>query len=853
MKIINLNKSYKDGKSKKQILKNVNISFNNTGLVFITGRSGSGKTTLLNIIAGFDKADSGEIINNDIDILKLSDSQLSNYRKYNVGFIAQDYHLINDFTVLENILLGDNTMDIESDEFKSVINQLGLQDHLKKKSIDLSGGEKQRVAIARVLLKGSKIILADEPTGNLDDDNSEIVFNYLKNISKDHLVIVVTHDINSAKKYADRIIELKSGEISNDSKKNSKDDNIEFKFEGKEKFTNKRIFKYSTLFLFLKKIFLFLCLLICSASFGEVYTLLTFQRTSQTELAYKVIENDDSTNFVINKRYVKRANSGDAYSYNYNIPVSDNEIKELDNRFSLEDYDTIKTLTFNFARDNYNYAFMFNQISRTKVFNNDNFLKKYNWEIEFGHIPSASNEFLLTDYALYSMWQLNPEGIDNILGVEYSSLKTDDSFKDALSSLEEKKKELLFGLNYEEAINDNEIIKKLRNNPGLLIIGDWFVFNSFVSNSEKQDSSIWPMLVGSISTNCLEKYGDLLFTSQNDFDHTNTRMLELSELTDHSLFSFYSRTGFDDYFYKYSWYDTNADAFVFNADRFNLYGYDLQLNNDELVMSDKLYKRVFQSQFNQFDNVKHKIEWVANNDSMVKENILFSKEYKVKETISLSGPIKDVMGDIDFIIINNSEYSKFIETIKSNFNWGICINKKEFNKIDINTDFFINRKFTLYSLTASSIYIAFNGAEVQTDLMLTFSMITLSIGYLLVALFFVLLVSKRKRDVGIMKALGYSNKQFNYLFGFCGLMFAGMIMLSSIILSIFLFSIFNVRFQSNILRIGLLVDNNLVLLKPNYPIFFIIMGITFAIIVLIVVVANIINKKITPISAIKSL
>lgn len=193
-------------------LKDINLTFPNHGMFFITGKSGSGKSTLLNIIGLIDEPSNGLIKFNDQNIDNKNYSIRNLVRKNNIGFVFQDFNLINDFSVMDNLkIVGDNdeTSLIEVLEKVDLLNKIHTNVRL------LSGGERQRLAIARALVKSSSILLLDEPTGNLDDENSKIIYGLLKDISVHKLVIIVTHDLVSAKHYGDTIIELSNGLISN--------------------------------------------------------------------------------------------------------------------------------------------------------------------------------------------------------------------------------------------------------------------------------------------------------------------------------------------------------------------------------------------------------------------------------------------------------------------------------------------------------------------------------------------------------------------------------------------------------------------------------------------------------------
>lgn len=217
-----LNKVYRSRKRKKHhALKDVSVALPDAGLVFVLGKSGSGKSTLLNLIGGLDSITSGKIRVDGNDISSLSESEYANYRNSHIGFVFQDYHLIDELTVFENVnialSLGGRRAE---DKVKEALARVGLSGYENRFPTELSGGEQQRVAIARAIVKSPRIILADEPTGNLDTNTATQIINILKKLSKECLILIVSHNINDANKYADRIIELSSGRIINDCSRN---------------------------------------------------------------------------------------------------------------------------------------------------------------------------------------------------------------------------------------------------------------------------------------------------------------------------------------------------------------------------------------------------------------------------------------------------------------------------------------------------------------------------------------------------------------------------------------------------------------------------------------------------------
>ena len=211
-----INRIYKSKKSSNtQALKDINLKFESSGLVFIVGSSGSGKSTLLNVIGSLDKYDSGDLIIDGKSTKKFKNKDFDYYRNNYIGFIFQDFNIIDDYNIIDNINLPLKLQNKKRDS-TDLLKKLGIEDLCKRKPNELSGGEKQRVAIARALIKDPKIILADEPTGNLDSKNSKSIMDLLKEISKDRLVIVVSHNLELAESYSDRIIEIKDGSVIND-------------------------------------------------------------------------------------------------------------------------------------------------------------------------------------------------------------------------------------------------------------------------------------------------------------------------------------------------------------------------------------------------------------------------------------------------------------------------------------------------------------------------------------------------------------------------------------------------------------------------------------------------------------
>ena len=244
IKIENLTKIYKSKKrAKVKALDKISFDLPDKGLIFVIGKSGSGKSTLLNLIGGLDNITEGNISVNGFDLNKTSEKDLYSYRSSNVGFIFQDFHLLDDLTVEENIKFSLKLLQSNDNSLiQKALKEVDLEGYENRYPKELSGGEKQRVAIARALVKDPEIILADEPTGNLDSKTTKLIIELIKKISATKLVLIVSHNLYDAFDYADRIIELSYGKVINDITKN-------------EEYTNDISIKEDTLYIPLLKTF----------------------------------------------------------------------------------------------------------------------------------------------------------------------------------------------------------------------------------------------------------------------------------------------------------------------------------------------------------------------------------------------------------------------------------------------------------------------------------------------------------------------------------------------------------------------------------------------------------------------
>ena len=216
LRFSNIHLQYQNGTLLTEVIKGIDFTIHQNEKLAIVGKSGSGKTSLLMLMAGLEKPTSGNITYQDQDITNYTEDQLTEYRKKNIGIVFQSFYLIPNYTALENVALSleINFQKNALSQAKEILVDLGLEDRLNHFPSQLSGGEQQRVAIARAMIKKPELILADEPTGNLDDENTEVITELIFNIATKYQksLCLVTHDADLAKR-CDRIMKIENGTV----------------------------------------------------------------------------------------------------------------------------------------------------------------------------------------------------------------------------------------------------------------------------------------------------------------------------------------------------------------------------------------------------------------------------------------------------------------------------------------------------------------------------------------------------------------------------------------------------------------------------------------------------------------
>lgn len=421
LKLENITKIY-EGKNFKQIaLNDVTLAFRNNEFVSILGPSGSGKTTLLNIIGGLDKYTYGNLIIDGVSTRKYKERDWNNYRSKKVGFIFQSYNLINYQTVLSNVLLSLNIAGKPKKESiklaKKVLKDVELENYIKKKPKELSGGQMQRVAIARALVTNPDIILCDEPTGALDSQTSIQIMELLKKISKEKLVIMVTHNVTLANKYSDRVIALNDGVITYDTSpyevENYSLKKIKTKRKTMNKFTslslsfNNLLTKKSRTLLtsFAGSIGIIGIALVLSLSKGTQKYINKIEKNTFSKYPISIMENyiDYQNMFDKEKESCKNGSICSINDLSNNV-VNDNKINSM-SKFSnilKQNYENINNYTLDI---NYNYNINLNIYKDNKMIensslyfkeffnNNSPLLKEYT--LIYGKLPEKYNEIVI--------------------------------------------------------------------------------------------------------------------------------------------------------------------------------------------------------------------------------------------------------------------------------------------------------------------------------------------------------------------------------------------------------------------------------------------------------------------------
>lgn len=652
----NVSKLYKLKKGKKILaLDNISLNFPNKGMIFITGKSGSGKSTLLNLLGLLDKPSSGKLFINNKPVNKLKNKETDFYRNTYMGFVFQDYNLLDNLNVYKNIELAVDLQKkhITKDELNKTLDIVGLNGLGNRKVNELSGGQKQRVAIGRAIIKNPNIILADEPTGNLDIETSKQIFNILKQISKQKLVIVVTHNIDLARDYADRIIEIEDGKIKSDNDFTQSDyDNTNNVRIIKSRLSLLKSIEFSIYNLKRKKLKLISMILILTITLSVFGFFASLTKFNINKTHAKTMIEQKESKVTINKK-IKGENFTTASPV---ITFTNNEVEEVSNKLNKNVTKVSKAvenndyLEFSFApelpdnEDKNNYAYYDLYLEKTLFveYNQDNLS---NLKI-IGRIPENKNEIIinkiLADYIIkkgITVWKLD----------EKNNYVEDSYFPQNYEELVNSNKEIVFGSSYliisgiiDEDMSKYEELKTTLSDD--MVINKTKLYEEFKT---KYSKALYEVIV-----------------SDNFFDNIN---LKPNNSLDISLYkSAYLLNDKRIYFEESLTQILSNEIEIYNGTSFSKIN---KLENNQVIfgtyMLDKLFDNEYSERYLKYiqdlkDDYEQKVKEREENIKEIDEQILINPEYVYEYPEEIKEP--DYVGEIRDFTIKYINEKKIIGT-----------------------------------------------------------------------------------------------------------------------------------------------------------------------------------------------
>lgn len=738
IEIKGVHKIYRSKKSADtNALKDINLTFDNKGLVFIVGRSGSGKSTLLNLLGGLDTPDKGKILIDNKDICKMNNKELDAYRNSYIGFVFQEFNLLEEFNVFENINLSLKLQGINDDKLiLDTLKKLDMEGLEYRNTNELSGGQKQRVAIARTLVKKPRLILADEPTGNLDRKSSDQIFRILKNISKEELVIVVSHDTESAFMYADRIIKIEDGEIIEDSKRNVKRNKIEkSKFE-KSILPFSYIYKMATSYLMNKPGRLVLTILLSMIAFSFMCFCINVYLFDDVSLIKNTIRDNNYNALKIEHRNVEFNKYGNREEDS--LDFQDGDVFHVENIIGKK---VSKEYT---------------------LYENNNFLG-----FEFGSIPSSliENDAYNIKPSNFKFIELNDENIIKLFIGKYPTTNEEivvhKYFADSIINfgIYDINDELYMPSSYDDIINDRHYIK----------LGAHQVI---ISGIVDDDNSLYKSAfdLGEFWNNDLKNYYVENYSSKSSLIYVNNSFINdivLENKMDLSkLFLNYESIINEDKIEllnkNIKYYDMkgnlqeksslNGDEIILSIDTFRLYSnFDKDFNNYLKSNKGLVYNKIIE---------KYLIKYLKENDH---NNMYISI---VNKTYNSSGSARVIgvsLKDINYISDTYNNYfdsSKKVITSLYFYENDSSKIQNDFNKLD----YVYDKK---YYDEGEKYYLSFNNSNKVYSVIFLYHMIkrylfTFSIVFVLFCILLILnyissSITAYKKEIGILRSIGTSS------------------------------------------------------------------------------------------------
>ena len=778
IRVKNLIKIFKSKKKDKCIaLDNVSFTLEDKGFVFIIGKSGSGKTTLLSIIGGLDNLTKGEISINGNLLSKFKEKDYVNYRNTMIGYIFQDFHLIDELTIYENIKIS---LDLQNNKDVSLIGEMlekvGLKGYENRYPNELSGGEKQRIAIARALIKNPRIILADEPTGNLDTKTTSQVLSLLKELSKERLVIIVSHNLNDAREYADRIIELSSGKIINDLMRNDKysdevkliDDElfipVHKKFLDKESdFINskliegkiKRITQVDDIFIKNNK-------KEKEEIIDDPLINKKFSLKNMLNLSFKFLKKDAVRlvlySFVVACLIVILGLSQLIVSFD-SSSIIEKELKNINqNSVSIFKEDIVNA---DIEIDK-NCVLPIDEEDINKYYNagyKGNIYELVNVPLDYG------TSFLLSEYH-----QPNKVSYKDIYhsGTRGTLITTEDYLIDTFGSLEyvalcdEIKDEGIYITDYSA-----DAILFYKN-------GSFIDYNSILGKHKSMGVNYYAYINGIIKTNYKEKYNSIFDTLMN-VDTTKEELMSLFNSEEYRAYyddvvqnlsiSYTMNKKFKEDFVasnSRSWVPVGNSLFIKDNKEYEIERYfengavrsDYTLNDDEIVMSYEKYNTFFNTNYNEgnmneFTPVDVEFKYYRNHD-VNKEEVIYSTNLKITKLIK---------GNI--VYLNDKVFKEILS--HNTFTLGLYFD--DISNVSLISDVAFENGFSFNSIIAEVLTTITKAVNVFSGF---FNIIFIGLcvaAFLILANYGMKLVKDRKYEIGVLKALGIKDKDLISIFG----------------------------------------------------------------------------------------
>ncbi len=757
IELVNLSKVYKSKKgASTTALNDVNLKLGNKGMVFIVGKSGSGKSTLLNLLGGLDGVTSGKILINGKDISNFESREYDSYRNTYIGFVFQEFNILEEYNIYENISLSLELQNIKPNktDIDKLLDKLGISGLGNRKVNELSGGQKQRVALARALIKNPEIILADEPTGNLDKTSSAQIFEMLKEISKEKLVIVVSHDIESAKNYADRIVEIEDGKIKSDTDTLGESEIKPFKLK-KSKLPNLFALKMALANFKYKPFKLIMTIILTTFSLIFMGVTINFYMFDKNLFIANTMK--DNNNYVYDVYNTEYTHCNDNSNCPLNLKLDDTDLKNIESItkskinpiYSL--YDNNKELSFEFGDSDIESEFYGRDFQTFGDFFKFVDTKDYRlFSNIIGEVPTNSNEIVIHKYLA-----------DYI--VKFGIKLVDDT--------------LYFPKDYNDLVTSRKEIKLGSNS--VIIVGIINDDDSLYINAKETGKFESQNLHDYFYENYTEK-GEYVYI--NGIDNIKLNVDPVSILDRATLM-------------KGSDSDLKTVAygnFKVIDDEINVVGEAgntsiSKLNKNEIVITLDTLKHIYNSENKTFDN--DLLEYIKSNNLAYDEALIsfisqYLREFSKDVILNLSylgNPtgnttsvtIKAVsMGDTNYVsyeyLTENKPREKEIVSVRI-YDDNINNLKNAFNNLKLQEDLTSNETGVFYTYMVDHLYDIRNIIYLYKYLskyILAVSLVFVLFNILLFSNFIAVTISYSKKQIGILRALGAKSKDVTKIFSF---------------------------------------------------------------------------------------